>query len=160
MKTDEQAQATRQVPTYLAYSAMLIFAVVLFFWIIPSEVPGSSYGEVLTPRVFPNFIAILIGAVALFLIGSSVMVGTTTVPFPAQFWKAVGTILAVTLAYVMAIPFVGYYVTTIIALAVLFRLVGVRSIAHIVICSIGTGLAIYFGLTVGLGAHFPHGLLF
>lgn len=159
MKIDDQADAVRQVPSYISYGVLLIFSAALLFWIIPNEVPDSSFGEVLTPRDFPKFIALLIGTVALLLIGRTVTAAATTVPFPSQFWHSIGAILAVTLAYIIAIPFIGYYVTTTIALAILFRLVGVRSVKRIVVCSIGTGLAIYLGLTVGLGVHFPHGVL-
>lgn len=150
-------------PVYWIFGFLIVFGFSLIFLIIPGQVPASSYGEVLTPRSFPYFLASLVTFLSLTLLVVDLAKrrrgGQDVALFPRQFFKEIGYVLISFVAYILAIESLGYFAATLLALPCLMWILGVRSWWRMVLVSMSTALVLYFGLSVGLSVYFPRGAL-
>ncbi|MEX0729471.1 MAG: tripartite tricarboxylate transporter TctB family protein [Aquisalimonadaceae bacterium] len=162
MNQRDTSRPMRQIPCRWAYAAVLLFGLSLLLWIIPNQVPSRSFGEVLTPQTFPYLIAAIITACALILFLASFWRPAgqeqEVAEFPRHIFREIGWIILALLAYVLAIGWVGYYLSTFIALLVFMWLVGVRAWKLMLTVTATVSVLIYIGMGLGLRVRFPDGL--
>jgi len=148
-----------------AYLALFVFSLALIFWIIPWQVPSSSYGEVLTPRFFPYCVGILIALFSLILFIRGInerrpSAAAAYAEFPRPFWMKIGIHMSAFFVYLLLISLIGYATASFLALLLFLRLSGIRSWLKAVIVSFVTVGILYIGLSQGLSVQFPKGFIF
>ena len=144
--------------------ALLTFAVLLWFWIIP--VWGSGHGQhVITAQI----VSILVGALSALMIlltalglsvegdaaGDDPFVQTRLGREPGAFYLMVATWAA----FVVALPYAGFYLATAVALPVSFILLGIRGIVAVPALTAGVLVAVHLVFERGFQLRLPVGSL-
>jgi hypothetical protein len=163
--------AARNVVTRARVEGLVILAVALgYLWetrSIPSlyQMPGVP-----GPTAFPRLVGIVFAASGLWrmLVGggrSEAPAGPPeqAAPGGAAGWLSRGgrfyAMWAVVLAYLVLMPELGFPVTTVVALAALFVLLGERRVAVAAGLSLAATAIMYLGFAKGLGVRLPLGIL-
>jgi hypothetical protein len=146
---------------------IMIFSVVLYFLLIPSEVVKAEgkAGYSLSADFFPRMVAVILGVLGLaqFLQAALPPKRKPLVIRPKLTLKDYvrgGVILLITLGYIYCMVPVGFYVTMGVALFLMLLVLGVRRIAPLLLAPVGTVTGVYMLIEWVLGANIPQGLLF
>ena len=111
---------------------LLAFALSLHFFIIPAQVESMNDGPIaLSPRLFCHIIAFLLLILSAGLIVSSVMDKSPLIKADraqmAYIFSRGGAAVLLSVLYILAMEFLGYFVSTVVFMALFLWFSGVRS---------------------------------
>lgn len=134
---------------------VLVFCLLLWFLIIPNQTEGKTGAEF--PRLIVLFLAIP-GAVLLLRPGAA----TGAAPLKGEELYALrrtALLLALVCVYMLVIPKLGFYTSSILGMAAFLYCLGVRTPLQITLTPLISVGLMYLGLGLGLSFRMPAGLL-
>jgi hypothetical protein len=135
-----------------------IFALLLFFVIIPNEVADTSKFGV-SPRFLPNVLALLLLVLSICQIVSGFKKkdkkDQKTYTINPNELKLIGKSMLIFIVYLVAINIVGYLISTTVTLAVFMLVYGQKNIKKIALVSVGIPIVIYIFFTKALQMVLP-----
>jgi putative tricarboxylic transport membrane protein len=84
---------------------------------------------------------------------------TEEAPFSGILWKRVSLVVIILFLYASLMPTVGYLISTLLLMVLLFMSIGKREIWQIAVISVLTAAATYYVFSIVLKCQFPSGIL-
>jgi len=141
--------------------AIFILAVINFFAGIPLAVyPGEQvYG--VGPKFFPNLITIIIGVLAAALLVQKLKKGVKDeLVWSNEELKNVSLLSLGAFIYIFAIGYLGYYISTFLAMFIFIYALGYKKWKTILVIILVTEVLVYLLFEKGLFIFIPRGFLF
>lgn len=138
-------------------SSVLLLVVAASVFVISGDFPHGP--SVTGPEFFPRIIAMLIVAFALAQFGKTVYVSNVhSYEVTREVAFRVLTVLGLVIAYVLALPWIGFVAGTIIFLMIMMWYSGVESLLWGAIVVVGVTLGLYYTFIVFLHIPLPEGV--
>jgi tripartite tricarboxylate transporter TctB family protein len=146
---------------------LLLFALVLYFVLIPVYIKPSPYGDVqeriVSSKFLPTVTAWAVGLLSLIMIfqtefGKKETNNTSPLRIKTEVPIVLGILLCI--AYIILMHVFGFIISTLLVLAGLLTLFGERHPVKIILISICTTAFFYFIFAKLLMVVFPSGILF
>ncbi len=137
-------------------SSVLLLTVAAGVFVVSGDFPRGP--SVTGPAFFPRIIAMLIAAFALAQLGKTIYVSNVrSYEITREVAFRVLAALGLVIAYVLALPWVGFIAGTIIFLVVAMWYSGVESLLQATIIAVGVTLGLYYTFIVFLHIPLPEG---
>jgi hypothetical protein len=133
----------------------------LLFFAIPSEIPLSR-GTEISPRFYPNVGSVILGLLSLLLFCQELLrnksndLGQSLKRWNRVQWQLLGVTAAI-VACTWLVPFVGFYIISLLMMVGLYTYLGVRGWARVIAICVGCLVFIYFLFEKGLRVELPRG---
>ncbi|WP_019014051.1 tripartite tricarboxylate transporter TctB family protein [Elioraea tepidiphila] len=129
------------------------------YWALAVDLPISLLSDAVGPGGVPVAIAMLMAAAGVVLILRSLVGAPREAPPSPAHGRAAG-LLALLVAYVLAVPFIGYPMALGLLAGAIALYAGARSGLGLAAFAIGIGVLFWFGFVRVMGIPFPAGTLF
>jgi hypothetical protein len=129
------------------------------YWALAVDLPISLLSDAVGPGGVPVAIAMLMGAAGVVLILRSLVGAPREAPPDPAHGRAAG-LLALLVAYVAAVPFIGYPLALGLLAGAIALYAGARPSLGLAAFAIGIGGLFWFGFVRVMGIPFPAGTLF
>lgn len=137
--------------------AALVFASA--YWALAADLPISLLSDAVGPGGVPVAIAMLMAAAGVVLILRSLVGAPREAPPSPAHGRAAG-LLALLVAYVVVVPFIGYPLALGLLAGAIALYAGARPRLGLAAFAIGIGALFWFGFVRVMGIPFPAGTLF
>lgn len=137
--------------------AALLFAAA--YWALAVDLPISLLSDAVGPGGVPVAIAMLMAAAGVVLILRSLVGAPREAPPSPAHGRAAG-LLALLVAYVVAVPFIGYPLALGLVAGAIALYAGARPSLGLAAFAVGIGVFFWFGFVRVMGIPFPAGTLF
>jgi putative tricarboxylic transport membrane protein len=135
--------------------------------VVWATVPNAYGDAVVGPRDVPLWLGMILGLLALALIGRSFWgpmgqpADEKDIPIDrTSEWKAFGVVTGSLMAYALLMEWFGYVVATLVVVSVLLRFaLGVTSLRVLIGMSVGLSFGVYFVMGGLMGVYLPHGTI-
>jgi hypothetical protein len=128
-------------------------------WVLAAAVPVSPLADAVGPGGVPMAIAALMGAAGALLVLRSVL-RPAREPQPSPAHRRAAGLLALLVAYVLALPFIGYPLALGLLVGTVALYAGARPGLGLAAFAAGVGALFWFGFVRVMGIPFPAGTLF
>ncbi len=129
------------------------------YWALAAAVPVSLLSDAVGPGGVPMAIAVLMGGAGAVLVIRSLLRPTAEAPPSPAHGRAAG-LLALLVAYVVAVPFIGYPLALGLLAGAIAFYAGARPGLSLAAFAAATGVLFWFGFVRVMGIPFPAGTLF
>jgi hypothetical protein len=129
------------------------------WWVLAGAVPVSPLADAVGPGGVPMAIAALMGAAGAMLVVRSILRPRQETPASPSHGRAAG-LLALLVAYVLALPLIGYPLALGLLTGAVLLYAGARPSLGLAAFAAGVGALFWFGFVRVMGIPFPAGTLF
>lgn len=129
------------------------------WWVLAAAIPVSLLADAVGPGGVPMAVAVLMGAAGAVLVLRSVL-RPAREPLPGPAHGRAAGLFALLVAYVLALPFVGYPLALGLLAGAVALYAGARPGLALAGFAAGTGALFWFGFVRVMGIPFPAGTLF
>ena len=130
----------------------IVSSIFFYFFLIPVGIQEPSYSYQ-SPSAFPKFLAIFIGVMGAVLTRTQWKFPSLNKRWNWSFLAPAG----IGLGYVLAMPYLGFLLSTIITLSLLLYILGEKRWRIVGVISVGGGVVVHLGLLKLLHVPLPQG---
>lgn len=136
-------------------AGMYLFCLLMWFWVIPEQTQSKTAEEF--PRLIVLFLAI--PSVVLLVRPGSAARGTPWSEAEKTAFRKTAILLAVVCGYMILVPLLGFYSSSILGMVAILLCLGERRPLHLAAAPLVIVGFMYLGLGLGLSFQMPAGLL-